>query len=289
MYDRFEILIRVVTHARCASLLAALTIALAVHPAVAQNVGNVGAVNPTSVGTPPRAVARNLMIGATVVSNEHIQTTGEGTAQISFLDKTTLAIGRNSSVTIDKFVYDPQAGRGEMAASMAKGVMRFVGGQISHTSGAEITTPVATIGVRGGMMTIIFLPGGHVMIIDHFGHIDVANGVSAQVLLRPGFAVQVNGQNEPIGPPFPAPPDILSKAFVLLASHHGQHGGATEPPNDLWAAQFGLGGDRLPNDPATSPGLDTVETVNMGQTFVGNRSQQLQWNGGHRPPKRHPS
>jgi hypothetical protein len=67
-----------------------------------------------------------------------------------FLDKTTMTIGPNSDLLIDEFVYDPGAGSGQFAASLTRGALRFVGGQISHTAGATINTPSATIGIRGG-------------------------------------------------------------------------------------------------------------------------------------------
>src|SRR5271154_3913132 len=124
-----------------------------------------------------------------------------------------------------------------MVASMAKGVMRFVGGQVSHTNGAELITPVATIGVRGGMMTIIFLHGGGVLVVDHFGHIEVANNVSRKALLRSGYGVQVNGLGAPIGPPFRAGPGILEEAFSRSTSGQGQHGGAVNLPTDALAAR----------------------------------------------------
>ena len=67
-----------------------------------------------------------------------------------FNDKSTLTIGPNSNLVIDDFVYNPGAGGGKFAASLTKGALRFVGGQISHTAGATINTPVASLGIRGG-------------------------------------------------------------------------------------------------------------------------------------------
>ena len=67
-----------------------------------------------------------------------------------FNDKSTLTIGPNSNLVIDDFVYNPNAGGGRFAASLTKGALRFVGGQISHTAGATINTPVASLGIRGG-------------------------------------------------------------------------------------------------------------------------------------------
>jgi hypothetical protein len=251
----------------------------------AQNVGNVGAVNPQATGTPPSASASHaLAIGTSVVNKERIATSAEGTTQVTFVDKSTLNVGRNSTVVIDKFVYDQSSGTGEMATSMTKGVMRFVGGQVSHTNGASVKTPVATIGIRGGTMTIIFLPGGHIMVMDQFGRIDISNNVSSQTIVRPGYAVEVDGLNVPIGPPFPTPPDILERAMALLTSAPGQHGGAHHWPDDLMAARFGVGNGRLPNDPANTPGPWTVDTINLGDSFVTNRSQQQQINGIYIPP-----
>ena len=34
--------------------------------------------------------------------------------------------------------------------------MRFVGGQISHNQGMQVRTPVATLGVRGGVVTVVY-------------------------------------------------------------------------------------------------------------------------------------
>jgi hypothetical protein len=157
---------------------------------------------------------------------------------------------------------------------MSKGVMRFVGGQISHSSGATVTTPVATIGVRGGTMTTLFLAGGGIIVIDHFGVIDVANSVSRQTILRPGYAVQVNGRNVVIGEAFPVPPEILAEANARLTSRVGQMGGAHVLPTDTLAARYGIGSGRLAEDPRTAPGLDTVGLINTGDFFIANRSQQ---------------
>jgi hypothetical protein len=113
-------------------------------------VGTAAAVRPASTGTPPGGSARTLEIGTGIVSKERIQTTGTGSLQVMFNDRSTLTIGPNSNLVIDDFVYNPNAGGGRFAASLTKGALRFVGGQISHTAGATINTPVASLGIRGG-------------------------------------------------------------------------------------------------------------------------------------------
>ena len=129
-----------------------LATALMLAPDVARSetVGAAAAVHPSSTGTPPGGGARQLAVGTDIVSKERIVTAGTGSLQVMFNDKSTMTIGPNSDLVIDKFVYNPSAGSGAFAANLTKGALRFVGGQISHKAGATINTPVATLVIRGG-------------------------------------------------------------------------------------------------------------------------------------------
>ncbi|MCB1497263.1 MAG: FecR domain-containing protein [Bauldia sp.] len=133
--------------------LAAMCAALALGTggiAYGETVGSAAAVRPSSTGTPPGGSARQLKAGTNIVSKERIKTTGSGSLQVMFNDKSTMTIGPNSDLVIDEFVYKPGGGGGSFATSLTKGALRFVGGQISHGNGAKINTPVATLVVRGG-------------------------------------------------------------------------------------------------------------------------------------------
>ena len=66
--------------------------------AAAQTVGSVGAFNTSATGTPPGSSSRVLALGADVVQQERLQTDAQGTAQITFLDKSALNVGRNSTI-----------------------------------------------------------------------------------------------------------------------------------------------------------------------------------------------
>jgi hypothetical protein len=162
---------------RSGLLLAALGAALAclvdAPPLAAQQVGVAGAVNPASQAV-LRGSVRVLELGAPIIHNEHLQTSAAGSMQVVFLDKTTLSIGPSSDVTIDSFVYDPQRGTGKMAATLGKGVLRIVGGQTSHSGGASVDTPFATIGIRGGIATISHSRKYGTQAVDGFGTVTVA-------------------------------------------------------------------------------------------------------------------
>jgi hypothetical protein len=118
----------------------------------AQAQGRIGvtqSIQNNPVGKPPGGVDRVLRVGTDVQANEIISTTDNDRAHLVFLDGTTLTIGPSSSMTIDKFVYDPTTQKGELAVNATKGVFRIIGGRISKTSTIAVTTPSATMGIRG--------------------------------------------------------------------------------------------------------------------------------------------
>jgi hypothetical protein len=218
----------------------------------AQEIGSAGAVNPASTGMPPGRPTRVLELGARVIHKERIRTTGSGSVQLIFLDKTTLNIGPNSDIVIDEFVYDPNRGSGQMAVSMAKGVLRFVGGNVSHAGGATVKTPAATLGIRGGVATIKHNPcDGSIpafqhlecgtRAINHFGVLTVTTLAGTEVIRRPGFAVTIpNAGSSP-----PAPTRVsqaeIDETNQELSSKPGQSGGAPVRPTEAIVAQAGVG------------------------------------------------
>jgi hypothetical protein len=91
---------------------------------------------------------RALSTGSSVFAREVVRTGDQSTAQLLFLDETSLSIGPQSEVTLDRFVFDPNRGAGSVVLNATKGALRFVSGS-QQPSSYQIRTPVATIGVRG--------------------------------------------------------------------------------------------------------------------------------------------
>ena len=235
----------------------------------AQNAGRVGAVNPNATGTQPGSGTRTLSVGANVVYKEKVETSAEGSTQIMFPDQSTLNVGRNSSIVIDEFVYDPAAGTGKMVASVSRGVLRFVGGQISHTAGVTVNTPVGTLGIRGGVASIVYpLTPAFIasdpslanakgeLVICHVGSCVIKNNWGT-VTLRPGFATYVTGPNDPIPEPFRIPDTSLQIVMTTLTSKPGQTGGAPTSPTDTMTIRQGFGTTIL-TDPTRPPGTDPL-------------------------------
>ena len=110
----------VVRPLRSAVLLSSLLFALGAGTCLAageQQVGVSAAVNPDATGTPPGGSAKTLVLGQNVVFNERIQTAAQGQTQLLFVDQSAMTVGPNSDLTIDKFVYNPDSGTGNMTAA----------------------------------------------------------------------------------------------------------------------------------------------------------------------------
>ena len=114
-------------------------------PAVAQQqIGTTRSVKPAAKGS----VAGTLSVGAGVHANETVGTDTGGVAGLQFHDQTNLDVGPNSSVRLDRFIYDPNRGAGQVILNATKGSFRFSTGAQNPKS-YQIKTPHGTLGIRG--------------------------------------------------------------------------------------------------------------------------------------------
>ena len=230
--------------------LVALAALLAPATSAADSIGTAGAANVTSSGTPPGGAVRVIEIGAQIVQNEKIETSPTGSVQILFIDKTTLNIGPNSRLVIDRFAFDPAASQGQMALTLTKGVLRIVGGQVTHTGGATVETPAASIGVRGAIVTIAqdgkhgtraFLGYGQLTFTSRCAPSDVSCEPKTVTLSRPGFMVASAGVGAEPSAPVRASADQVAAVNQQTTSAPGQTGGASTLPTDQEAAANNIG------------------------------------------------
>lgn len=216
-------------------LLAMLAAAVAPSDPVRGEIGRTTAVNPDSQGTPPGRATRVLVPKLDVFADERIETDEAGVAQILFRDGSHMSVGPNSDLVIDRFVYDPDTSAGELAASLGRGVLRFVGGQLSKRNKVTVATPVAVIGVRGGIAVIEHDINGATEAILLFGDEMDVRGIgdleASTRVTRPGFSVPV-GADGTIGPAAPVTPERLNRALAAVEGSPDSDGGATERPND---------------------------------------------------------
>ncbi len=207
------------------ALLCSTAFAMVDATAALARVGVTSATNGDPLGKPPQEAERILRIGIDVQANEIITTGANDRAHLVFLDGTSLTVGPNAQLTIDKFVYDPNTKTGELAINASKGVLRLVGGKISKTNEITVATPSSTIGIRGGMC-LISVENGRTTSTFLFGqHMRVHGHGQTQNVTRPGSQVTTNSGAPPSLPTLAAQGSLTGQMGQLEGSNSGGSGG----------------------------------------------------------------
>jgi Ca2+-binding RTX toxin-like protein len=89
--------------------------------------------------------------GMPIFQGDTLETEGEGSIGLVFVDQSTFALAENGRMTIDEMVFDPVTEQGNSLYNVTQGVFTFVSGEIAKYSvdAMLIDTPLATIGIRG--------------------------------------------------------------------------------------------------------------------------------------------
>ncbi|MBM3532592.1 MAG: hypothetical protein FJX60_06100 [Alphaproteobacteria bacterium] len=240
-------------HSTILALLASTALAsgaFAQAPGAPTKVGVAAAVNQQLTGTPPAAAGRVVNIGNDVFPRERLVTDARGQAQMLFLDGSAFTVGPDSDLVLDEFVYDPASGTGKLAATAAKGVVRFVGGKLSKNQPVTITTPTATIGIRGGIGIVsIDASTGATSATFLFGAemtVTSASG-STEKISRAGFTTTVESRAAAPTPATRATTEQIKQNLEQLNGRADATGGAAQQPTSGQVAQ------RMPGQAPTQP------------------------------------
>jgi hypothetical protein len=111
-------------------------------------IGNVATV------TGSASVIRNdkttpLKVKDDIYLNDVVQTSANSTLGITFVDATTFNLKASTRITIDNYVYEDGGKSNAAIFDVAKGTAAFVAAAVAKTGGMKITTPTATLGIRG--------------------------------------------------------------------------------------------------------------------------------------------
>ena len=205
-----EIIMRAINKFPLILLLAGLL----VHEAIAQEqIGVASAVNKNTTDLTLEQERKLIDAGYEIIQTHTIETDGIGRAQMLLLDGTAFSVGPNSSVVLDKFIYNPETAEGSLEVT-ARGLLRIVGGKVTKKQPALIRTNSATVGIRGGIGIVqtngpqtiaTFLYGDEMTVtpncvdLDTFG--DLCSNDFITTVTEPGFSVSVEDEDsEPSEP-----------------------------------------------------------------------------------------
>jgi hypothetical protein len=95
--------------------------------------------------------AATAVVGAPVHMSDRLRTGANARLQVTFHDNSSLTLGENANVVIDRFVFNPNKSSANVVLNATQGALRFAGGKIEqmHKKNIIVNTPNAAIGVRG--------------------------------------------------------------------------------------------------------------------------------------------
>lgn len=152
-------------------------------PAPAEEpIGNVA----TLTGTATVIRNRNslpLKLQDDIFLNDVLQTSANSTLGVTFNDATTFNLTANARITVDNYIYEDGGKNNSALFDITKGTVAFVAASVARTGDMKITTPSASLGIRGttGLVEVDGTAGGgHNIKLypdpdGRVGHIDVSD------------------------------------------------------------------------------------------------------------------
>ncbi len=208
--------------ATCAAVfvLALLFAGLPVRPVLAQSneiVAEVTRLRGEAEAVQPGG-GRRLAVGAGIFMTDTIRTGADTRIQIVFRDGTDLVLGDETDFRIDFYDFEEGGGSGSSVFSLVTGVFRMVTGAIASAGdpSVTITTPVATIGIRGIDLWGAQRPNR--LRIGLFGGIAVivTNAAGSVTLTDPGTLTVVTAPDAAPTPAAEFDPDDLARVLTTV-------------------------------------------------------------------------
>ena len=133
-----------------------VSIAMASPCAHAQTAARVGeaAVIQNEVLRVAGSATSQINVGDGMLRDEVVRTGADSAARFVMADSTNLSLGANASIRLDRTVFNDEHSYRDIAIRLTTGAFRFVTGH-SDKAAYKITTPLATIGIRGTVLDIL--------------------------------------------------------------------------------------------------------------------------------------
>jgi hypothetical protein len=196
----------------------------------ATKIGVVSAADPSVRIVDAGGAERQVKLGDTIYADDTIKTDAKGKAQLVFEDRSTITVNENSELKIDHFIYDPASESGKMSMNNVKGAFRFIGGALSKKNPVTIKTPVATIGIRGGIVDTHVQPNGQTNAVFVYGNQMTMTNAAGQtsVITDYGTGLTLADAN---AVPAPLPPEQVQQSLGSFTTETSAGGGISTPPN----------------------------------------------------------
>jgi hypothetical protein len=122
----------------------------AASPAAPDHVGQVATVQGgATVSRADETAAAALNVKDVILQHDTLETAADGALGVTFDDATTFSLSANTRIVVEKYIYQ-KGGKGNAALfRVAQGTTAFVANLVARNGDMKVTTPTATIGIRG--------------------------------------------------------------------------------------------------------------------------------------------
>jgi hypothetical protein len=120
----------------------------ATQPAADDPIGNVATLTGSATVTRNNAPTP-LKLKDDIFLNDVLQTSANSTLGVTFNDATTFNLTANARIAVDSFVYEDGGKANAALFNVAKGTVAFVAAAVAKSGDMKISTPTATLGIRG--------------------------------------------------------------------------------------------------------------------------------------------
>ncbi len=118
--------------------------------AATNQIGLVATLQGTATATRDKATTPvALRVNDPVFKNDTLATAANSTLGVTFDDQTTFSLSQNTRIVVNEFVYQESGGANAASFNVVTGTAAFVASLVAKTGNMKITTPVATLGIRG--------------------------------------------------------------------------------------------------------------------------------------------
>jgi len=168
----------------CFSVLC-LAAGLAANPADAQTRVGEAAVVQNEVVRVGASASTQINVGDGLLRDEIVSTGLASAARLVMADNTNLSLGPSATVKLDRTVFNDEHSYREIAVRLTTGAFRFVTGNSEKTA-YKITTPLASVGVRGTILDILSQKGKTTVVLQEGGSTVCTLSYQCIQLTQPG-------------------------------------------------------------------------------------------------------
>jgi hypothetical protein len=152
---------------------------------------------------------RKLSIGKSIFEKDLVTTEKDSSVTLLFSDETRFELGADSSLQVNKYLFEKDAGKDSSSIEVIKGTFRFVSGLIAKQKpeSMEVNTSVATIGIRGtNVVGEVNATSATIILVEPEDSstktaIEVSNKFGSVTIDEPGYGTEIPDAYSPPSPP----------------------------------------------------------------------------------------